>query len=373
MIVVFTTGNDGHPRGGQPRDEHGPTRWVGLEVRTIMEIDPREHVDPPERPVSILITGAGGYIGRELVRQLARMDRPDDTVVGVDIRPVPKEERFAQFAYETADIRSEEMGNLMERYRPDVVVHLASIVTPSKSMTREFLYSVDVLGTKNVVGSCLKSGVEKLIVTSSGAAYGYHADNPRPLSEDDPLRGNEEFAYSDHKRQVEEMLAQYRTEHPELEQLILRPGTILGENVSNQITNLFEKRTVIGLKGTDIPFVFIWDRDVVVCILKSIYEPRNGIFNLAGDGTLTMEQIAAILQKPYRPKPVWLVKFGLWFLKLFRLTQYGPEQVNFLRYRPVLANDALKEEFGYTPQLTTREVFDLYRHSVAGSAAGNDE
>ena len=41
-------------------------------------------------------------------------------------------------------------------------------------------------------------------------------------------------------------------------------------------------------------------------------------------------------------------------------TQYGPEQVNFLRYRPVLSNRRLKEVFGYTPQKTTSEVFQFF-------------
>src|SRR5690606_40483461 len=68
-----------------------------------------------------------------------------------------------------------------------------------------------------------------------GAAYGYHPDNGTAhdgwLVEDDPLRGNVEFAYSDHKRQVEEMLAALRETDPQLEQVVLRIGTILGERV----------------------------------------------------------------------------------------------------------------------------------------------
>ena len=38
----------------------------------------------------------------------------------------------------------------------------------------------------------------------------------------------------------------------------------------------------------------------------------------------------------------------------------GPERVAFLRYRPVLSNRRLKEEYGYAPQLTSREAFELY-------------
>jgi UDP-glucose 4-epimerase len=42
------------------------------------------------------------------------------------------------------------------------------------------------------------------------------------------------------------------------------------------------------------------------------------------------------------------------------VTDNGPEGVAFLRYRPVLSNRRLKEEYGYTPQLTSREAFELY-------------
>jgi UDP-glucose 4-epimerase len=42
------------------------------------------------------------------------------------------------------------------------------------------------------------------------------------------------------------------------------------------------------------------------------------------------------------------------------VTQYGPEQVDFLRYRPVLSNRRLKEEFGFTPRKTSRQVFEFF-------------
>jgi UDP-glucose 4-epimerase len=45
------------------------------------------------------------------------------------------------------------------------------------------------------------------------------------------------------------------------------------------------------------------------------------------------------------------------------VSRYGPEQVDFLRYRPVLDNRRLKEVFGYVPRLTSAEVFELYRKS----------
>jgi UDP-glucose 4-epimerase len=252
------------------------------------------------------------------------------------------------------------MATLFKKHGIDIVVHLAAIVTPGRKSNRELEYSVDVLGAKNILEACVQAGVRKIIVTSSGAAYGYYPDNPAWLQETDPLRGNKEFAYSYHKRLVEEMLARYREQHPQLQQLIFRPGTVLGKNVNNQITALFEKKFVLGLRGAGSPFVFVWDQDVAACIVKGVLENKTGIYNLAGDGTLNLREIAAMLHKPYIQLPVALVKSSLWLLRKLRLSQYGPEQVNFLRYRPVLANAKLKTEFGYTPRKTTKEVFEYY-------------
>ncbi len=318
-----------------------------------------------ENRSSVLVTGSEGYLGRQLMEALAGEREGFQNIVAIDVRDTPQHERQAGIEYLTADIRSPELGNIFGQFHIDTVIHLASIVTPGKKPDREFEYSVDVLGTQNVLEACIASNVGKLIITSSGAAYGYHPDNPAWLDEGHALRGNPEFAYSDHKRLVEEMLARYREEHPELKQLIFRPGTILGDTANNQITALFEKPVIIGLMGVDAPFVLSWDKDVIGCIMKGIREDLTGIYNLAGDGIIRMREMASMMGKPYLPLPVWLVRISLWILKKFGLTQYGPEQIGFLRHRPVLSNRRLKEVFGYVPEKTTRQTFEyfLYRNS----------
>ena len=309
---------------------------------------------------SVLVTGAGGYIGRQLMEALAKDRRDLKAVVAADVREIPPDERLTGIDYVIADIRSSELIDIFKRFCIGTVVHLATIVTPGRKPDREFEYSVDVTGTENVLNACLESKVKKLIIASSGAAYGYYLDNPEWLDEDDALRGNPEFAYSYHKKLVEEVLARYRKVRPELKQLVLRPGTVLGATANNQITALFQKPFVIGIMGAASPFVFIWDQDVVGCILRGIFGDATGIYNLAGDGVLTMKEIAGLMGKPYVPLPAGLVRTTLWMLKKLGLSRYGPEQVNFLRYRPVLSNRRLKDEYGYIPQKTTRQVFEYY-------------
>jgi UDP-glucose 4-epimerase len=317
---------------------------------------------------SVLVTGAGGYIGRLLVAALAREPGSLDTIVATDLRLPEPDARLLGVTYEVADVRTTDLADAFRRHHSDICVHLAAIVTPGPGDSRQREYEVDVVGSQRVLEACVATGVRQLIYTSSGAAYGYHADNPSSLDESDALRGNPEFAYSDHKRQVEELLARYRAEHPELLQLVFRPGTILGAHAQNQITALFDGRFVLGLRGSDSPFVFIWDEDVVGAIAKGIRDGGTGVFNLAGDGKLAMREIARMLGKPYLELPPKLVAAALAVAKPLGLSRYGPEQVRFLMYRPVLANRRLQQQFGYRPRKTTREVFELFLAARRGSA-----
>jgi UDP-glucose 4-epimerase len=337
------------------------------------------------------VTGAAGYLGSTLVGSLAQRlpaagrpagqlgdadgrwtgDRGIDCIVATDIRETPEANRLPGVEYVAMDVRDRALAETLRQHAIDTVVHLAAIVTPGPKSNRELEYSVDVLGTRNVLEACVTAGVERIVVTSSGAAYGYHADNPEWLTEDDPVRGNEAFAYSHHKRLVEEMLAEYRAKRPELRQVVFRVGTILGETTHNQITALFERPRLIAIRGSASPFVFIWDRDVVGAIEHAISSGRDGIYNVAGDGALSIQQIAARLGKRCVNLPPNLLRAVLAVLHPLGLSRYGPEQVDFLRYRPVLDNRRLKEVFGYVPKLTSAEVFELFCRSRGLGADGS--
>jgi UDP-glucose 4-epimerase len=311
----------------------------------------------------LLITGADGFLGRGLVAALAGSGL--ETLVATDLREVPPGRRLPGVDYRVLDVRDATLADALAGI--DTVVHLASVVTPGPRSTRALEYAVDVGGTRRVLDACLRHGVRHLVISSSGAAYGYHADNPAWITEDCPLRGNEAFAYAHHKRLVEEMLADARTRHPALLQTVLRIGTVLGERVDNQITALFEKPRLLAVRGHASPFVFVWDEDVVGAIRHAIGgQGWPGCWNLAGDGALTIAQIAAQLHKPVRALPAWLLRAALAAGHALRLTRYGPEQLDFLRYRPVLDNSALKARFGYVPALSSAQAFARF---VAARAA----
>jgi len=301
----------------------------------------------------ILITGSEGYLGRQLVERLSR----DHDIVGLDLKPAAS----SPYHYRSLDIRDPDLPAWMVEQRISHVVHLASVLQPSGDRTQD--YDIDVNGTRNVLDGCVRAGVRHLTVTSSGAAYGYHPDNPDWIEETDPLRGHDRFSYSEHKRLIEEMLAHYRQTHAELKQLVLRPGTVLGVGTDNPITRLFQRDRLLTIRGSQSPFVFIWDQDVVEIVHTGVQEDKTGCYNLAGDGALTMADIAQLLGKRCLSLPAGLLRTGLAVGHLCHLTPYGPEQLDFLRYRPVLSNRALKTRFGYRLRKTSREAFEHYaRH-----------
>jgi UDP-glucose 4-epimerase len=144
---------------------------------------------------------------------------------------------------------------------------------------------------------------------------------------------------------------------------------VLGRGTRNQITDLFEKPVILGVRGAAGPFVFVWDEDVAECIARGVCEGWSGIFNLAGDGALALQEIAGRLGRRYLALPAWLLGGALFAVRALGLSTRGPEQVDFLRHRPVLSNERLRRELGFTP-LSSEACFARYAAARSRQARG---
>jgi UDP-glucose 4-epimerase len=101
-----------------------------------------------------LITGGSGYIGSRLVDLLGRRDDTEKIVI-CDVAP-PKGYR-PKTEFERIDVRDRQaVRSVVERVRPDVLVHLAFILNPSHD--EGFAYDVDVNGTHNVLEAAEHTG-----------------------------------------------------------------------------------------------------------------------------------------------------------------------------------------------------------------------
>ena len=83
-----------------------------------------------------------------------------------------------------------------------MAVHLAFAIFGSREETRK----INLEGTRNVFEAAIKAGVSRLVYASSVAAYGFHPDNPQPLTEEVPAWGSDSFYYSAQKAELEDLL-----------------------------------------------------------------------------------------------------------------------------------------------------------------------
>ncbi len=328
--------------------------------------------------MKILITGAAGCLGRQLVEKI--INRSKHTVYATDVKANPFSSGTEQrLHYQQLDVRDQRFLDWVDECAPNAVVHLASILQISEQMPRETAYEIDVLGTERLLKACVNAKVNKFIVTTSGAAYGYYPENKHIITEERPTRGNPDYFYSAHKAAVEQLMKRYRGAHPELQQIVFRPGAILGPDFTGPVVNLFQQKIITGLLGYPGPFNFIWSEDVVDYIIEGLESDITGQFNMAGDGTLSMKDIAQHLDKPYLALPAGLIQAALAVAKPLGLSQYGPEQVKFIKFRPVLANDKLKTTFTHQPRYNTEQSLDAFlasqhtstQQDLARNAEGN--
>jgi UDP-glucose 4-epimerase len=308
-------------------------------------------------PQRVLVTGGTGYLGRLVVARFVEAGIP---TVSVDLRkPAAHRDGVVELH---GDLRDIDLTALLREHATTAVIHLAAIVEPPRGMSESELESIEVGGTESVLNACVAGGVRHLTVLSSGAAYGYTARNDgRALDEETPTPGSPEFGYSRHKAMVETLIARSRRLHPELGILLLRPGTILGASTNNQITALFRQPVILGLRESETPYVFVWDEDVAEIIVTGVERAVTGTFNVAGDGVMTLRDIAAAEKRRLIRLPASTVRRALAIGSRLGVGRYGPEQVDFLRHRPVLDNARLRHAFPGLPRLTSRETYELYR------------
>src|ERR687891_1388373 len=210
-----------------------------------------------------VITGGSGYIGTRLTELLSARDETE-RILNLDVRapatPWPKTE------YVQGDVRNRAaMRELLERERPDALIHLAFLLNPIRDEAR--MYDIDVNGTQAVLEAASAAGVGQVLVTSSASAYGAFPDNPVPITEDWPVRGVAAFEYARDKTESDRLCQLWAPEHPERAMTIVRPCIVFGPNVDNYLVRIWtDSPFQPDLGQLDRHIQFVHEDDVVEAI-----------------------------------------------------------------------------------------------------------
>jgi UDP-glucose 4-epimerase len=247
---------------------------------------------------------------------------------------------------------------VLDRVRPDVLVHLAFILNPTHD--EELAYSVDVNGTHNVLEAAAAAGTGQVLVTTSGVAYGAFPDNPVPLTEDDPVRGVPGFTYARDKTESDRLCQLWAATHPERIMTIVRPCIVFGPNVDNYLVRLWTKQPFAADAGTiDRDIQFVHEDDVVEGITALLLGRHAGAYNVAGDGLMTNRECAELIGTPIRKMPLRVYRGLARVMWKLRQAEAPPGAVDFALHSWLLSNEKLKRTTGWQPKYTSRETFEI--------------
>jgi nucleoside-diphosphate-sugar epimerase len=291
--------------------------------------------------LTVAVTGPTGEIGRSFIRTLER-SREVGGIVGMARRPFdPAAHGWKRTEYRRGDVldRASVEGLVAGA---DVVVHLAFVVLKASSETRH----VNVEGSRNVFEATVASGAQRLVYSSSVAAYGFPEDLDGLITEDLPALGHARHPYSAHKAEVEEVLADALS-GGETDAWVFRPCIVAGPDAPALIHQarwpdrlpgpLASLAGAVGvLPDPGVPFQLVHHDDVATALRAGVLgRGEPGAYNLAAAGEVTMSDLAAALGYRTVPMPQLAVEAAA---ELVRHLPFLPEEASWVEAlrRPVL-------------------------------------
>lgn len=324
--------------------------------------------------ITVAVTGPTGEIGKSAVQALEAIADVDE-IVGMARRPFdPAEHGWSKTTYLQGDILDREAVDGLVG-RADVVVHLAFIIMGSREQSAR----INLAGTRNVFEAAVAAArPQRLVYTSSVAAYGYHSDNPVPITESVPPRGSPEHYYSQQKAACEAALAEI-TDGTSLKVYVLRPCIVAGPkapaladampwtHLPGPVKRIPQALPLLKppIPGPGIPLQLVHHDDVATAIASAVTTSAPpGAYNIAGDGVVSMSDVVRELGA--RPVPVPKLAATVASAIVARLP-FVPSALEWLhvgRTSVVMDTTKAKTQLGWQPKYTAAQTLTQLAESL---------
>jgi nucleoside-diphosphate-sugar epimerase len=332
--------------------------------------------------LTVAVTGPTGEIGGSLIDALEASEAVE-AVRGMARRPFdPVAAGWRKSTYQRGDIL--DRGHLAELFSgADVAVHLAFAIFGDREETRR----INLEGSRNVFEAAVEAGVDRLVYASSVAAYGFHPEHPQPLTEETPATGSSRFYYSAQKAELEESLDEILA-GSEMDAYVFRPCIVAGPRATMLIEQTVGaarlgdpaprlRRHVIEripllrpiLPDAGVPLQLVHHDDVAAALAATVEgKGEPGAYNLAGEGEITISDIARALgwRSVRVPRPA----LGVGTSVAGRLSFINPqlEWATALATPVIMDTTKAREQLGWVPRFDASET--LMQTAVSARETG---
>ena len=230
----------------------------------------------------VIVTGASGFIGHNLVKRLSRINA--ETLVIDRIQPA---DHFPNVEFEWADLR-----HLNQMYEADFLIHLAAVTnaTYAEKYPME-TYETNVLGTVNLLNH-VKIG-KRILFPSTALVY---QASDHPISEEGDLDQTSTYAQS---KTIGEQVLKFHANRHEVDYTLVRffnvfgPGQLPMYIIPQILRQIQEENRVVVRNGAVMrDMLFVEDCIEAVLRLATTPDGANTVFNIGSGEIVSIAEIA---------------------------------------------------------------------------------
>jgi UDP-glucose 4-epimerase len=309
----------------------------------------------------VLVTGLGTFWGSRLAQELEQ--RADvEVIVGLDtIEPVLPLERTD---FVRADSSYSILARIVHATAIDTILH-THLVVDSTKLSGRAMHEINVIGTMNLLAAAGSAGspVRKVVVKSSTLVYGSGYQDPYFFREDTPRSRGPQTRIERSLIECEAFVRDFAEDNPHMLVTALRFSNVLGDHMRTPMSTALRMPVVPEILGFDPRMQFTHEDDVVGALVYTTTHDAPGMYNVAGDGTVTWSEVCRILAKPRVPLPPVLTNLAAEPLRILRIVDLPSELLALLRYGRAVDNSRFKRA-GFRYEYTSAGAVDAFARSL---------
>ena len=314
----------------------------------------------------VLVTGIGTFWGGRTA-QIIEQDPSVEIVVGLDTRApaVPLERTEVVRADSSYSIFS----RLVRATEVDTILH-THLEVDSTTIGFRALHETNVIGTMNLLAAAGAPGssVRKVVLKSSTLVYGSSPKDPYFFGENAGRAAPARTRVERSLLEVEGYLSDFADDHPEVVVSRLRFSNVLGPDLDTPLSRALRLPVVPEIFGFDPRLQFTHQDDVLGALCFTARHDVPGIFNVAGDGTLTWSDVCRLVGRRRVPISPWGTGVAAGALRRLGIVDLPLEVLNLLRFGRGVDNRRFQDA-GYRYRFTSAGTVEDFARSLRLRAA----